>query len=114
MKVKTGTESTRWGHVCSGYRNITGAPEAFAIWGTMSCKQIIIAVVSFAITYPFKMCRIAAPGVKHKMIHHRQAETSQRAPADTCAQIRRRAHSTHTHTHTHTHAHNTDEKYLKH
>ena len=28
-------KSGKWGLVCTGYRNITGAPQAYAIWGTM-------------------------------------------------------------------------------
>ena len=39
IKTETGTGRDKWTHVCTGYRNITGAPQAFAIWGTMFARR---------------------------------------------------------------------------
>ena len=32
-------KSGKWTHICTGYRNIIGAPQAYAILGTMKTKM---------------------------------------------------------------------------
>ena len=37
-------KSGKWEVVCTGYRNIIGAPQAYAIWGIRKSPKIIILI----------------------------------------------------------------------
>ena len=41
IKTETGTGQENGRPVCTGYRNIIGAPQAYAIWGTMLVTSTI-------------------------------------------------------------------------
>ena len=37
--------SGKWAVACTGYRNIVGAPQAFAIWGVIRARQFVVKCV---------------------------------------------------------------------
>ena len=41
IKTETRTGTEKWTHVCTGYRNIIGAPQAFAIWGITHARDAL-------------------------------------------------------------------------